>query len=45
LFFTTGPKTSGPAASPRKRIVPYIPIVTPRVDAADRSPNTTPIAT
>src|SRR5712692_5630518 len=45
LFFTTGPKTSGPAARPKKRIVPYIPIVTPRVDAADRSPNTTPIAT
>src|SRR2546423_12131543 len=40
-----GPKISGPAERPRKRTVPYMPIVTPRVDAPERSPNTTPMAT
>jgi hypothetical protein len=40
-----GPKTSGPIANPRNRTVPYTPMATPRVELAERSPNTTPMAT
>jgi hypothetical protein len=36
---------SGPREKPRKRTVPYTPMVTPRVEVDERSPKTTPMAT